>query len=293
MHTTSTDTAVQKMDRLNLRPALDFIATHGDIYEGFVHDLMTLPSVAINAVDEFTTLDEHLVGDSVHVTGDEALEIFSRLPASFQKLSMLQNINYHFARMIPVPIFEEGGEWKEAVEIVEESKFPREAANDHPHRILIGRCDGTMIYPSALPVCVHDSVRVRWMYQLHVMLHEFFHTIEFLRRDSAIAQKIILRSGANLYTFHDWWHKWEDLFRTPLRPLCPTRYAQTYVDALTAETPQGEFTRALAEQVCESFVGYVMGIVPNDEDDTSFKHHSPEAWELMNELATSEVIEVG
>ena len=249
----------------------------------------------VGAIVTFTTLEEHLVGDSVHLTGTETFEILSRLPEAFQELSMLVNINYHFARIVPVPLFEEDGEWKGAVNMVDEEKFPRPCSGDHSHRILIGRSDGTMIFPSALPVSIHESVRVRWIYQLHVMLHEFFHTIELLRRDPEIARKVMLQTGANIYTFCDWWQKWEELFASPMRPLSPTRYAQSYVDSLTIGTfkdHRDDFTRALAEQVAESFVGYIMGVVPNDQDDPSFKHHSPQAWGLMHELATARVIEV-
>ena len=289
-------TVVEKKDRFNLRPALEFVARHADIYEGFVHDFMDRPFLPVGAVAEFTTLEEHLIGDSVHLTGDEAREICSRLPEVFQELSMLVNINYHFARIVPVPLFEEDGEWKGAVDMVEEAQFPRPCLNDRAHRILIGRCDGTMIFPSALPESIHESVRARWIYQLHVMLHEFFHTIEYLRRDPAITGRIMLRCGVNIYTFRDWWQKWEELFVSLNRPLFPTRYAESYGDFLTPEIRANDpvaFTRAIAEQVAESFVGYIMGVVPNDQNNHSFKDHSPEAWALIHELATSSVLEIG
>ncbi len=296
MNTIPTPTAVEKMDHLNLRPALEFVARYGDIYERFVRYLIHKPSAPVGAIVSLTTLEEDLIADSVHITGIETLEILSRLPPAFQELSMLDNINYHFAGIVYVPIFEESGEWKGAVDMVDEAKFPRLCSGDHPHRILIGRSDGVVIFPSALPVSIHESIRTRWLYQLHVMLHEFFHTIEFMRRDHVVAEKVILCDQKdNTYTFRDWWKKWEDLFTSTTRPLCPTRYAQTYADFLTLEVctkDPGAFVVALAEQVAESFVGYIIGIVPNDQGYSSFKNHSPEAWALIHELATSRVLKI-
>ena len=78
---------------------------------------------------------------------------------------------------------------------------------------------------------------------------------------------------------------------------CPTptsRYASTYLPDITEGKHSSDyvaFTHALAEQIAESFVGYVIGIVPNDQGSIVFKEHSPEAWELMRELATARIIQ--
>jgi hypothetical protein len=192
--------------------------------------------------------------------------------------------------MVPVPIFDVEGNWVN-VEMVQQYEFPR--ADDHPSRILVGRSTGETIYPSALPKSVHLNDKVRWFYQLHVFLHEFFHTIELPRRSREAREKVILSRYGRQFTMQQWWEKWEKEFSSDQKPPYATRYASTYGNDLSPdvlEKNHDRFTRALAEQICESFVGYILGIVPNDQDNPRFRTHSAFAWELMDEFADASIV---
>jgi hypothetical protein len=279
--------AERKKDNLNLRPALQFVASHLQEYEAGLRKFMHRPPTSRGrsmpiAFEEVQLLDPDT---DPQITPFEVRTVLCRMPEVLLELSMLEKVDYQCAQIVPVPLFNESGDWINQ-EMVNLSEFPRE--QDHPSRILIGRSTGKVIFPSALPKCICDQDRVRWFYQLHVFLHEFFHTIELLRRHHAQRAAIKLAAPGYKFTLQEWWSEWEDLFTSSTPPPFPTRYATTYGESLTQEVRIRNsvvFTRALAEQICESFVGYVLGIVPNDENCASFRIHSQKAWVLMDKLA--------
>ncbi len=277
-----------KKGNYDLRPALQFVALHRERYETAVRELMDRPPMRLPIYSYPGLCILQHSGTQLHPV--EIREIVGRLPQPFRDLSLLSTIDYEHASTVPVPIFSADGSWID-VDFVPEADFPR--PGQHSGRILIGRSIGDVIYPSALPVCIHEDARIRWLYQLHVFLHEFFHTIEFKRRSRALRESIRLARNSSRFTFEQWWNRWEELLLSENRPLFPTRYAATYLDSLTREVAEKDpekFTRAVAEQICESFVGYILGIAPNDQDEADFKQHSPAAWSLIDDLQSSTVL---
>ena len=278
--------AEKKRNKLNLQPALKFVGRHLDRYNRSYGQLIAREPCGSKQVD-FSSVG--LVTRPQVLPGEIEI-ILDRMPVSLLKLSLLRSVDYRFSSTVPVPVFNQDGDFSGDADMVPVQQFPR--VGDHPSRILIGYSSGEVIYPSALPPSIHGGELTRWFYQLHVFLHEFFHTIEYLRRDHGVRQNIVL-VGEKMFTLEEWWLEWENLFGgMTQKPRCPTRYAAVYRDSLTPKVREKhpeEFTKALAEQICESFVGYILGIVPNDEDNESFRDHSPQLWSLMDKLATASV----
>jgi hypothetical protein len=284
-----------RKDKLDLRPVLDFVERHQNRYWTNFRTFMATASTTCANLN----LLEYRNADLLNQTGSQVrptdiAAVISHLPRTIQELSMLEVVDYECAPIVPVPIFEADGFWKKKVDMVKELEFPR--PGDHPSRILIGRSTGTVIYPSALPESIHESERNRWFYQLHVFLHEFFHTIELLRRSPESREKIVLENEkGRRFNLQQWWSSWEDMYSSlTMTASFPTRYAATYAESLSQDSLReqpDQFAPALAEQICESFVGYILGIVPNDQDQPDFKKHSPTAWYLIADLATAVIVQ--
>lgn len=289
--------AERKKDTLNLRPALEFVFRNLDKYAANYLELISKKQFISNNLLEIVNLNPakylniEQLNDQPQVSQSDIQKIIPYIPETFQKLSLLEIIDYRYNLTVPLPLFEIDGSWH-TVEYVQARDFPR--GIDHPSRILIGCSNGSVIYPSALPKCIHEDDRARWFYQLHVFIHEFFHTIEYLRRSQDLREKVILedRYGKE-FTLQTWWEGWEKEFLENKRTPFVTRYASTYADDLNQDAfikRHNKFVTAIAEQICESFVGYILGIVPNDEDNPVFANHSPWAWERMNYLATARIL---
>ena len=135
------------------------------------------------------------------------------------------------------------------------------------------------------------------MYQQHVLLHEFFHTVEIARRSNEQRANILLETDGTQFTLQQWWTEFEQ-FVLDQRGLDQgekpvSRYAAGYEHQLNAtvrDSDNAVFTHALAEQVCESFVAYQQNIIPNDEGITDFKTHWPETWRQMDKLCRAKLI---
>jgi len=70
-------------------------------------------------------------------------------------------------------------------------------------------------------------------------------------------------------------------------------YAATYSSLLNQETRDNnpdKFNWALAEQICESFVGYKLGIISNDDGHVDFMKEHPEEYVLMDKLCKADVL---
>lgn len=188
-------------------------------------------------------------------------------------------------------------------------EFPRE--QDHPSRILVGASSGDVIYPTPIPASVSENERAVFLYQVHVFLHEFFHTIDYPRRDPSVRGKVVLEVDGDQFTFQDWWEAFEQLLLSGAEPNPVSSYANVYSDSLNQETKSNDprkFAQAVAEQICETFVAYQLGIISNDEGWTDFKAESfgnqkqygkqilktaPAAnlkWVLMDKLCRARVI---
>lgn len=280
-------------DALDLKPAMEFVNRHIDVYEKTFRRLMFASTQSANVLTELVFINEtYLSQAGSQINPAQIRQVLSRLPISFLKLSVLKTVDYTKATSVPVPTIDKHGVWNNGAEWVPMSQFPRE--HDHPTRILTGYSNKTSIYMTAIPKSICANERACWFYQLHILLHEFFHTIESPRRDEKKRADICYVFDGKKLTLQNWWSRWETIFTSSNPPIFPTRYASTYENGLN-QTILNEnypmFTRALAEQICESFVGYILNIVPNDEDNPSFQSHSMYAWQLINELATATIID--
>lgn len=287
----SDDPVEKKKDELDLVPTLAFVQNHLPVYERSLRRFMHRPrTIDYPAARPHLVNSDHMSPLSPQLTAGDVMSVVSRLPKVILEISMLEKVDYIQADIVPVPVFKKDGSWRD-VDFVDVREFPRK--KDHPSRILIGRSTGKEIYPSALPDSIHEGKRARWFYQLHVFFHEMFHTVELLRRNEEEGSKLIFRNSDGEFSFRKWVTLWDFLFLPERICQYPSRYASNYAPDLSLEKRQldgNAYDRALAEQMCESFVGYILGIVPNDDDCPVFKEHSPDLWSLMDMLATSTIV---
>ena len=263
-----------------MKPNIDFVSAHHDKFEAGVKDLLDKPASA--EAEKWTkgikfTGTEDIVDPQIHP--EQGRELLARMPESLRKMSLLKEVAYHTfgeKRVIPVPGYDEEGNFdKKQVQLVSIDEFPRK--EDHQSRILVGVSTGTTIYPTPIPKTVSEDERAVYLYQLHVFLHEFFHTIDYKRRDPVEREKIVLEVDGQQFTYQYWWKAFEELILSAIEPMCVSSYANTYFDDLnqkTADEDYDKFTYALAEQICETFVAYMLNIISNDEGWTDFKGQS-------------------
>ena len=274
--TASLDPVEARKERLNLRPALAFVHERLPLYELGYQQLLAAPTTVrgANRLHCITHPSAENLQEGVQLSPAEFAVLFRSMPSSVLCLSRLSKVSYRFAHSVVVPQFDSDGSLLGADAVVRLGQFPRQG--DHPERILIGctSADGTEILVTALPLCIMASDRARWFYQLDVMLHEIFHTIELPLRGSDERDDIRLRWKESSFTFGEWWRDWQCLFLNRSEPEPVTRYAATYADSLTPEVKDADpkkFEQALAEQICESFAAYMLGIAPNDAGWTNFE----------------------
>ena len=149
------------------------------------------------------------------------------------------------------------------------------------------------IYQSALPETVYENKKAAELYQMHVLVHKFFHTVEQPLMAPGEKSKVMLATADTQFTLQDWWNKFEEIFSSQMRGFV-SRYASGHGKALNATTKRtdpGKFDRALAEQICESFAAYQLSIAPNDSDWTSFKKAMPLTWKHLDLLCNTGVLE--
>jgi hypothetical protein len=301
-------------DKLDLKPKIDFVSKNKYKFQKALDTIYRRePDPDSKAWSEqvaFSGTDDIVFPQ---VSPKECRKLLARMPKSLIEISKLETIDYHTfgnIRVIPVPGFNEQGNFDSSkVQLVPVSEFPR--AEDHPSRILVGVSNGTKIYPTPIPKSVSKDERAVYLYQVHVLLHEFFHTVDYPRRSPEDRSKILLEVDGQQFTFQDWWMAFEELILSGNEPQCVSSYANTYFDDLNQETREVDykkFTHALAEQICETFVAYQLDIISNDEGWTDFKkegfgnvsqltkHVNEESesanvkWVLMDKLCRASVI---
>jgi hypothetical protein len=307
----SPDERIEKnKDKLDLKPNIDFVSRHIDLYEKAVGSI-SKREPSPSSLDWASKIE--FVGDQdivdPQLSSEDCRQLLSRMPEPLIQLSKLQTISY--LKVIPVPGYDDQGNFDDKkVKSVPAKDFPR--PNDHPTRILVGISDGKAIYPSPIPKTVSTDERATYLYQAHVLLHEFFHTIDYPRRDPKERSKILLEMDGNCFSYQDWWNAFEKLILKGIEPVCVSSYANTYTDHLTSETKAKDFekfTDALAEQICETFVAYQLNIISNDDEWTDFRSESfgnqkqqeafkkgeaPSAnlkWVLMDKLCRAKVVQ--
>ena len=297
-------------DKLDLKPNLDFVSRHQERFEEGL-DAILKRAPTQEAREWVKRIEFSGTEDIVEpqVSPEDVREILSRMPEALIELSDLETVNYHLfglgKHLLPIPGYDAQGNLDQSsVAAVEVKNFPRKKSkqcmtyrwrkdssnkwkftgenevteeDDHPSRLLVGVSNGKIIYPTPIPKSVSKDERAIFIYQIHLLLHEFFHTIDYLRRDPKIRANIVLGVDGQRFTFQDWWKDFEELILSKEEPACVSSYANTYANDLNRETAEKEyqkFTNALAEQVCESFVAYELGIISNDDRWTDFKSES-------------------
>jgi len=226
---------------------------------------------------------------------------------------MLKEVSYHTfgnVKKVPVPGYDDDGNLDTSkVELVPVDEFPRPI--DHPTRILVGVSNGTQIFPTPIPPTISKNPEAIKMYQIHVFLHEFFHTLDYKRRSPEERSKIQLEVDGQKFTFQEWWSAFEELILSGVEPGAISSYAETYSHQLNqgfAGENEKKYTNAIAEQICETFVAYTLGIISNNQGWNNFQNESfgnvtqlekylkgdaPAAnlkWVLMDKLCRAEVI---
>ena len=103
----------------------------------------------------------------------------------------------------------------------------------------------------------------------------------------------MLECDGKRFTFQDFWSGFEKLYLQSDRKSVSI-YATTYADDLNSKTKIENPTRfdtALGEQICESFVGYMLGIISNNNNITDFQSEHPDEYKLIDKLYRAKVIQ--
>ena len=276
------------LDKLDLKPAVDFVAEHVNIYKNGLANFLVNQTKEGIGLAKRVKFSGQIIGPQIG--HDDVKSILSAMPASLAKLSKLQSVNYISG--VPVPHYDADGNFMGTADWVNPDEFPRK--EDHPSRILVGLSDGKNIYPTPIPETVSKNARAVGLYQAHVFLHEFFHTVEFSRRSTDRRNNVVFERG-DIFTLEDFWNQFSELYAKQDRRFV-SRYAATYSDKLnetTRENAPDKYEHALAEQMCESFVGYALGIISNDRGITDFRKGHPEEYMLMDRLCKARVVAKG
>lgn len=275
---TVANTVEANKDKLDLKPALDFVTANLGLYElseqhllsGTAHSESSQQIRALVFEQAEKLVTPQLDPVSIRLT-------LSLLPPVLLSLSALKTVSYRYADKVPIPSFNDAGDFAGCGGLVPVSEFPR--ATDHPSRILIGHTegDGTIISPTPIPKSVSTDMQAGWYYQHHVFLHELCHTLGFPWRLSGKKMLLRLQDMEGSFTLQSWWNEWEELLRSGKEPRFVSRYASTYAPSLTKEMEKkdpAKYVTAVAEQICESFAAYVLGIAPNDDGWIDFRTES-------------------
>ncbi|EKD47876.1 MAG: hypothetical protein ACD_65C00237G0001 [uncultured bacterium] len=277
----SIDQAETRKDRYDLRPALEFVAGNLPQYKAGLTGILARPVDPASAekIGKVECFDYENLSDSQkarQVFPEMVRSILERMPAVLVALSKLQVVVYR--NQVLVPRFDENGDMQGVPRWISEDTFLQEveAGQLHPSRVIVGVSDGAeIILPTSIPKTVSEDDTAVFMYQVHVLLHEFFHSVEMnFRNNPAEMFATRLESGGFTFTFKDWL---DDFGRLVLaegfEPI--SRYSATCKDMLTPEIKGRDpvaFRRALMEEICETFVASQLGLVPYAGSDNPNRH---------------------
>ena len=264
-------------NKLDLKPNVDFVSKNKYKFEQWLSWILQR-----NPDDESIDWSEKISFSWVdnisfpQVSPEECKKILARMPKVLIELSKLQAVDYKYSSFVPLPDYDE--KWNltdvKCKWFLHINNFP---GVEHPSRILIWYSDGINIYPTPIPKSVSEDERASYLYQVHVFLHEFFHTIDYPRRKEEERSKVLLSVDNQQFTFQDWWLAFEELILSWKEPQSISSYANSYSVDLNENTKAknfDSFTNAIAEQICETFVAYQLGIISNNEWWTDFKKES-------------------
>ena len=297
----------KEKDKSDLRPAIKFIESNANLFQKGIDDILRRePSKFAQEWGhrltfprhEMITKSEPKVATGPHVGAGEVRELLMRMPETLLALSKLDKFSYEYADEVMVPRFDE----KTGALAGLVSPWPKlknfKPEEEDKTRVAVGYTVYTAetIYTTALPETVYQDEAAARLYQAHVALHEFFHTVEFpIFRDEPNKEKDVrLETDGKGFTFREWWREFEDLVLSRgEKPV--SRYAATYGRTLNraakrSKSKKLEFLTAVEEQVAEAFVAYQLNIISNDEKWTDFKEARPEMWRLMDRLCRAKLI---
>lgn len=283
-----TDKAEENKAKMDLKPNVEFVANNIAVYRTGIAKMLSrtepLAAEGLIARIGFDNL-EGMVG--AQLNPEEIRRLLRAMPESLIKLSKLVTVQYFGS--IPIPTFDENGVFTGKPDWVGYDEFPRE--QDHPSRILVGISNGESIYPTPIPVTVCTDAEAVKIYQTHVFLHEFFHTIDYPRRTFEKRSEVLLENDGERFTLQDIWEEFEKLYLSGKRSV--SRYAETYSSKLNASTKINDtksYDSAIGEQICESFVGYMLGIISNDHNEIDFKQSHPKVHKLIDKICRARVV---
>lgn len=268
-------------DKTNLRLALAFVEQHLPHYQANVHRFLSgevFPEsreFAEGRTFDFEKADQNV---PLQITPDDTRNLIAHINPALVRHSALKTVNYRYHHLVALPDFAEDGNLSErkcrgAVPVGE---FVAEPENYHPQRMLIGTTslDGTTISPTAIPSTVSNNAEAVRLYQLHVMLHEFFHTIESPRRSDEKSAAIVLDATSGR-TFADWSHDYLRSLET--EKMLTSEYSNVYSNQLfdgqgkilSGVTPYDDPVR---EDMAEAWVASHFDIISNPHGYTSFSN---------------------
>ncbi len=259
-------------DLTDLKPELDFVQRNLGIYSLSIENLLR----RAQPIDIQTSNESE--ENCRQMPPALAKDIIAALP--LREISGLKEINYYFGAKVFIPIFDENGFFETVKEWPSLNEFPGE---HHPSRIMIGNGSVETICVSAVPPTVSENMMAIRAYQTHVLAHEVFHTVERQFRDTekAAGLKFVGPEGAS--DFADWKRRFLESLWNGGDVQVVSNYAATYKNRIKPDMDISDI--ALAEQMCESFVGFNLGILPNSGGSVSFEQAHPDLWHLMRELS--------
>lgn len=248
-------------DLTDLKPELDFVERNIGAYTVNIANLLSGTRPA--AIKTSHESEENCRQMPVEFAKD----IISSLP--LRSVSDLKEINYNWGAKVFIPGFDENGFLDEKAPCVGAVPLEEFPSDEHPSRILIGNGTNDTIYVSAVPHTVSKNFAAIRAYQTHVFLHEYFHTVERALRGVESA-------------FTDWKREFLATLWNGGDVHVVSNYASTYKYRIKPDMDLNSV--ALAEQMCECFVGFKLGILPNPQGHTSFEESHPDLCYLMQEL---------
>lgn len=297
---------------LDMRPALDFVGKHKAIYAANLSGRIQASKQAGDGgralrVDSISAIGEpnHLAYLQIGQAG-RIRDLLFLMPTSILEMSYLKTISFEeYDGLVVVPGFDEFGYFdRRQVKAVPLNSFPQKG--EHPSRILLGQSNGETIRMMAIPPSVSEDRDAVSYFQAHVFVHEFFHSIEYPRRADRSVVKLYSHDG-NSFTLEDWWQEYSNLvlFGQETEPV--SFYSAAYGRDLSPDVlmvDKERYDRALAEDMAECFVAYLLDITPNSKGELSFKQRSlggkiagplsggNQKWQLMEKLFRSSVVKI-
>jgi hypothetical protein len=263
-----------RKERMNMRPNLRFIEANKQQYAANVQRYLSREvSDDSNQWSMGIAILNPVMDETLQLPPDLAQALLARVPAGFQRVSLLKGVDYEWQKNVAVPQFNEEGIFS-GVQLPSIEEF--NGGDYHKTRVLTGytKPDGTIIKPTHIPLEVSSDPEAIRLYQAHVLLHEFFHTVEVVLRTEENAKKLQLRPGR---TFADWAQDFLESLKE--EKLHTSYYSGVYHHALYDEnhhlrqsvTP---YDYAVRELMAEAFVAYQFDIISNPRGYTSFQSQS-------------------